>query len=48
MVVGGAERGLVLADLDPAVPPGHVIRMLRASNMVPRVGQKLTIWIEDG
>lgn len=27
---------------------GHVIRLLRAGNVVPRVGQKLTIWIEGG
>jgi hypothetical protein len=25
---------------------GHVIRLLRANNVVPRTGQKLTIWIE--
>ena len=28
---------------------GHVIRLLRAGNVVPRIGQKLTIWIDaDG
>ncbi|MBO0851928.1 MAG: hypothetical protein J2P20_20880 [Pseudonocardia sp.] len=26
---------------------GHVVRMLRASNVVPEVGQKLTVWIEE-
>jgi hypothetical protein len=25
---------------------GHVIRLLRAGNVVPQVGQKLTIWID--
>ena len=26
---------------------GHVTRLLRASNVVPEIGQKLTVWIED-
>lgn len=25
---------------------GHIIRLLRADNVVPRIGQKLTIWVD--
>lgn len=47
-VLASGEHPTETAFLVSHANLGHVIRLLRAGNVVPRVGQKLTIWIEDG
>jgi len=52
--VTDAEGALLCADwlhtddvnLRSLANAGHVTRLLRTSNVVPELGQKLTVWIE--
>lgn len=35
------------SELGTLAKAGLLVRLLRASNMAPPIGQKLTVWIED-
>jgi hypothetical protein len=54
-VVTNPDGSLVCSDTIPTADvnlrslanAGHVVRVLRASNVVPEIGQRLTVWIEE-
>ncbi|WP_028925615.1 hypothetical protein [Pseudonocardia acaciae] len=46
-IVASGEHPTDSAFLGSLVNLGHVVRLLRAGNVVPGIGQRLTVWIEE-